>query len=163
MAPHSSALAWKIPWTDEPGRLHAVHGVATSWTRLKPLSSSSSRAIYLTSGLLLLSHTTDCSTPGHCYCQNNNNNNNEQQVQLNKLRKSEWGAFTSYNNSRAQPKERLLSLQWLGQWKAMDSLLTIKETALFSLQKLSPSFAYGDLQVALHGLFPELQLSANPK
>ena len=26
----------------------------------------------------------------------------------------------------------------------MDSLLTIKETALFSLQKLSPSFAYGD-------------------
>ena len=21
MAPHSSALAWKIPWTEEPGRL----------------------------------------------------------------------------------------------------------------------------------------------
>ena len=21
MAPHSSTLAWKIPWTDEPGRL----------------------------------------------------------------------------------------------------------------------------------------------
>ena len=34
MAPHSSALAWKIPWTEEPGRLHAVHGVAKSWTRL---------------------------------------------------------------------------------------------------------------------------------
>ena len=34
MAPHSSALAWKIPWTDEPGRLHAVHGVATSQTQL---------------------------------------------------------------------------------------------------------------------------------
>ena len=27
MAPHSSTLAWKIPWTEEPGRL-AVHGVA---------------------------------------------------------------------------------------------------------------------------------------
>ena len=26
MAPHSSTLAWKIPWTEEPGRLHAVHG-----------------------------------------------------------------------------------------------------------------------------------------
>ena len=29
MAPHSSTLAWKIPWTKEPGRL-AVHGVAKS-------------------------------------------------------------------------------------------------------------------------------------
>ena len=34
MAPHSNTLAWKIPWTKEPGRLHAVHGVATSWTQL---------------------------------------------------------------------------------------------------------------------------------
>ena len=33
MAPHSSTLAWKIPWTEEPGRA-AVHGVAKSWTRL---------------------------------------------------------------------------------------------------------------------------------
>ena len=30
MAPHSSDLAWKIPWMEEPG----VHGVAKSWTRL---------------------------------------------------------------------------------------------------------------------------------
>ena len=28
MAPHSSSLAWKIPWTEEPG-------VAKSWTRLR--------------------------------------------------------------------------------------------------------------------------------
>ena len=27
-------LAWKIPCTEEPGRLHAVHGVAKSQTRL---------------------------------------------------------------------------------------------------------------------------------
>ena len=33
MAPHSSTLAWKIPWTEEPGRA-AVHGVAKSRTRL---------------------------------------------------------------------------------------------------------------------------------
>ena len=33
MARHSSTLAWKIPWTEEPGRA-AVHGVAKSWTRL---------------------------------------------------------------------------------------------------------------------------------
>ena len=31
MAPHSSTLAWKTPWTEEPGRLH---GVAKSQTRL---------------------------------------------------------------------------------------------------------------------------------
>ena len=32
MAPHSSALAWKIPWTEEPGGLQSVHGVAVSDT-----------------------------------------------------------------------------------------------------------------------------------
>ena len=30
MAPHSSTLAWKIPWAEEPG----VHGVAKSQTQL---------------------------------------------------------------------------------------------------------------------------------
>ena len=30
MATHSSTLAWKIPWMEEPG----VHGVAKSQTRL---------------------------------------------------------------------------------------------------------------------------------
>ena len=33
MARHSSALAWEIPWTEEPDRI-AVHGVAKSRTRL---------------------------------------------------------------------------------------------------------------------------------
>ena len=33
MATHSSILAWKIPWTEEPGGA-TVHGVAKSWTRL---------------------------------------------------------------------------------------------------------------------------------
>ena len=33
MAPHSSTLAWKIAWTEEPGGLQ-VHGVAKSQTRL---------------------------------------------------------------------------------------------------------------------------------
>ena len=36
MAPHSSTLAWKIPWTEEPGRLQSMgllgvgHNLATS-------------------------------------------------------------------------------------------------------------------------------------
>ena len=33
MAPHSSILAWKIPWTEEPGRLQSM-GVVKSRTRL---------------------------------------------------------------------------------------------------------------------------------
>ena len=87
MAPHSSTLAWKTPWAEEPGGLQsmgsprvghdwatslslscivkvnplhcsclenprdggawwaAVYGVTQSWTRLKRLSSSSSRII----------------------------------------------------------------------------------------------------------------------
>ena len=33
-AAHSSTLAWRIPWTEEPGGLHTVHGVPKSRTRL---------------------------------------------------------------------------------------------------------------------------------
>ena len=37
MATHSNILAWKMPWTEEPGGLHTVHGVAKSqqnWSNL---------------------------------------------------------------------------------------------------------------------------------
>ena len=40
MAPLSSILAWKIPWTEEPGGLSSMG--SHSRTRLKQLSSSSS-------------------------------------------------------------------------------------------------------------------------
>ena len=33
MAPHSSTLAWKIPWMEEPGRLQSM-GVTKSRARL---------------------------------------------------------------------------------------------------------------------------------
>ena len=32
MAPHTSTLAWKIPWMEAPGRLQSM--VSKSWTRL---------------------------------------------------------------------------------------------------------------------------------
>ena len=32
MATHSSVLAWRIPWTEEPGRLQFMG--SQSWTRL---------------------------------------------------------------------------------------------------------------------------------
>ena len=40
MATHSSVLAWRIPWTEEPCGLW-VHGVAKSLTWLKLLSTHS--------------------------------------------------------------------------------------------------------------------------
>ena len=36
MATHSSILAQRIPWTEEPGGLHRV---AKSWTQLKQLGA----------------------------------------------------------------------------------------------------------------------------
>ena len=32
MTPHSSALAWKIPWTQEPGRLQSVGSLESDTT-----------------------------------------------------------------------------------------------------------------------------------
>ena len=36
MAPHSSTLAWKIPWTEEPGGLQSMgsRGVGHDWSDL---------------------------------------------------------------------------------------------------------------------------------
>ena len=38
MAPHSNTLAWKIPWTEELGRLQSM-GVARSQTRLRDFTT----------------------------------------------------------------------------------------------------------------------------
>ena len=40
MAPHSSTLAWKIPWTEEPGRLQSMGslGVGHDWATSLSLS-----------------------------------------------------------------------------------------------------------------------------
>ena len=34
MATHSSVLGWTVIWTEEPGGIQSVHGVAESQTRL---------------------------------------------------------------------------------------------------------------------------------
>ena len=34
MTTHSSILAWKTLWSEEPGGLHAVHGVSLDMTEL---------------------------------------------------------------------------------------------------------------------------------
>ena len=47
MATHSSTTVWKIPWTEEPGRLHVVHEVAKSRTRLSNFTYLRFYLIYL--------------------------------------------------------------------------------------------------------------------
>ena len=38
MAPHSSTLAWKIPWTEEPGRLQSMRSLRVEHDRATSLS-----------------------------------------------------------------------------------------------------------------------------
>ena len=42
MAPHSNTLAWKIPWTEEPGRLQSMGSqrVGHDWATSLSLSES---------------------------------------------------------------------------------------------------------------------------
>ena len=42
MATHSSTLAWKIPWTEEPGRLQSMglHRVGHDWNDLAAAAAS---------------------------------------------------------------------------------------------------------------------------
>ena len=45
MATYSSVLAWRIPWTEEPGGLQSIHGVAKSWTQLKCSGNTKGRTV----------------------------------------------------------------------------------------------------------------------
>ena len=45
MATRFSVFVWRIPWTEEPGRLQS-RGVTKSWTLLKQLSTHTQRGIY---------------------------------------------------------------------------------------------------------------------
>ena len=38
MATHSSMLAWRIPWTEESGGVHTVHGVTDMTSQLNRLT-----------------------------------------------------------------------------------------------------------------------------
>ena len=40
MAPHSSTLAWKIPWTEEPGRLYSPWGYKSWWAAIYGVAES---------------------------------------------------------------------------------------------------------------------------
>ena len=54
MAIHSSILAWRTPWTEEPGGLWSTG--SQSWTRLKQLSTHMSTESVMLSNHLILCH-----------------------------------------------------------------------------------------------------------
>ena len=45
-ATHSNILAWKIPWTEEPGGLHTVHGVENSQCIADPTGHANCFAVH---------------------------------------------------------------------------------------------------------------------
>ena len=63
MAPHSSTVAWKIPWMEEPGRLQSMG--SQSRTRPKRLSSISSSNGTSTAELLWWSAWKPTNAPGN--------------------------------------------------------------------------------------------------
>ena len=46
MVTHSNILAWRIPWTEEPGRLQSM-GLQKSWTHLRDYKNSNKEAMYI--------------------------------------------------------------------------------------------------------------------
>ena len=49
MAPHSSTLAWKIPWMEEPGGLPSMglHRVGHDWSDLAAAAAAAAAADYI--------------------------------------------------------------------------------------------------------------------
>ena len=63
MATHSSTLAWRIPWRQEPGRL-LVHGVAKSRTRLGDFTST-----FFQKSTIILPGDACSSRPAETFCK----------------------------------------------------------------------------------------------
>ena len=64
MATHSSILAWRIPWTEEPGGLQSIG--SQSWTRLKRLNPLAQMDQFssVAQSCVTLCDPVDCSTSG---------------------------------------------------------------------------------------------------
>ena len=104
MATHSSILAWRIPWTEGPGR-SVVHRVAKSQTWLKRLS------IY-NDAYIPISWTSECVIL--------HGKKNSSHMML--LRISPWRVILDYKDgssiiTRGQIKGRQRCQRWLIQWQ----------------------------------------------
>ena len=56
MATHSNILAWEIPWTEEPERLHKIHGASHSQTQLSD-STTTTTTTTTTTRIYVCIHT----------------------------------------------------------------------------------------------------------
>ena len=65
MATHFSILAWKLPWTGEPGRLQTTG--MQSWTRLGQRRSTAQQHQLLTENLALENKSRVATTRSECY------------------------------------------------------------------------------------------------
>ena len=83
MAPHSSTLAWKIPWTEEPGRLQSMrsHRVRHDWSELAAAAAVYPYLYHLFSCLSLVSWEVNLKT--RCQMQG---------ISLLEIRAEEWEA-----------------------------------------------------------------------
>ena len=68
MAPHSSTLAWKIPWTEEPGRLQSTGSqrVWHDWATSLSLHSEASLPFPIQLFESILNHADSISLISHC-------------------------------------------------------------------------------------------------
>ena len=66
MAPHSSTLAWKIPWAEEPGGLQSMgsHRVGHDWSDLAAAAAVAAAAYVLGGEERELGRKTDWKTNG---------------------------------------------------------------------------------------------------
>ena len=64
MVTHSSIPAWKIPWTEEPGRLHTVHGVWRVGQEWMTEHVHIYTRVSISQSCLTLWDPLDCSLPG---------------------------------------------------------------------------------------------------
>ena len=54
METYSSILAWKIPWTEEPGGLHTVHRMEKSQTQLSACAHTHAHTEFVCTCITLL-------------------------------------------------------------------------------------------------------------
>ena len=61
MATHSSTLAWKIPWTEEPGRLQSMGSqrLGHKWVTLLTHTKNRDNAHLLHFNMLMIIHNTE--------------------------------------------------------------------------------------------------------
>ena len=111
MAPHSSTLAWKIPWTEEPGRLQSM-------------------------GSLRVRH--DWVTSLSCIGEGNGNPLQCSCLEIPRDGGAWWAVISGVAQSRTWLK-RLSSSSMYNRWVLLDSLLSSLEKILSHFDSLFPT------------------------